>query len=57
MRMIAENKVKARDICEHIANVIENIEMYDTQYARIKIKYHMRELSMLIPEFEIEEGY
>jgi hypothetical protein len=55
MRMIKQNKIKAREICDSIANIIEHIEMYNDKYAKVKIKYHMRELSMLIPEFEIEE--
>ena len=57
MRMIPENKIRAREICEHIANVIENIEMYNDNYAKVKIRHHIRELSMLIPEFEIEVVY
>jgi hypothetical protein len=55
MIIVKQNKVKAREICDSIANIIDHIEMYDGKYAKVKIRHHMRELSMLIPEFDLEE--
>ena len=57
MIIVKQNKIKAREICDHIANIIDNIEMYNDKYAKVKIRHHMRELSMLIPQFELEEEY
>jgi hypothetical protein len=56
MIIVKQNKVKAREICDSIANIIDHIEMYDGKYAKVKIRHHMRELSMLIPEFDLEDN-